>query len=178
LSLSTSGRRRVLAGSLLLDELFSRLAAAPARDPRIIELCGRVFEDPGAAPTVDEPARFMAASRRSFSRAFRGVTRTSWSAWVRQVRLARAVALMAGGARMSEAAEAVGYGTASGFQRRLGGGREEARGSSDPPPGSGGHSPWSDDARGSPDDVTCPRRRGGRPRDLPARYPRRLPVEG
>jgi AraC-like DNA-binding protein len=112
---SPSGRRRVLAGSLLLDELFSRLAAAPARDPRIIELCGRVFEDPGAAPTLDEAARFLAASRRSFSRAFRGVTRTSWSAWVRQVRLARAAALMAGGARVSEAAEAVGYGTASGF---------------------------------------------------------------
>lgn len=112
---SASGRRRALAGSLLLDELFSRLAAAPARDPRLIELCARVLEDPAGAPSLDQAARHVGASRRSFSRAFRGVTRTSWSAWVRQVRLARAAALMAGGARVSEAALAVGYATASGF---------------------------------------------------------------
>ena len=112
---SSSGRRRVLAGSLLLDELFSRLAAAPPGNPRLVELCARVFEDPGAPPSLDEAARYVAASRRSFSRAFRGVARMSWSAWVRQVRLARAASLMAGGARVNETAEAVGYGTASGF---------------------------------------------------------------
>jgi AraC-like DNA-binding protein len=115
---SSSGRRRVLAGSLLLDELFLRLAPAPARAPRdqrLAELCARVMDDPGAAPSLDEAARALAASRRSFSRTFRAATRTSWTDWVRQLRLARAAALLADGARVSEAALAVGYASASAF---------------------------------------------------------------
>jgi AraC-like DNA-binding protein len=113
---SSSGRRRVLAGSLLLDELFLRLAPARApRDQRLVELCARVMDDPRAAPTLDEAARFLAASRRSFSRTFRAATRTSWADWVRELRLARAAALLADGARVSEAALAVGYANPSAF---------------------------------------------------------------
>jgi AraC-like DNA-binding protein len=113
---SSRGRRRVLVGSLLLDELYARLEPALASpDRRLAELCARVLEDPRAAPSLDEAARHMAASRRGFSRAFRRATSTSWSAWVRRARLARAAALLADGARVGEAAAAVGYGTPSAF---------------------------------------------------------------
>jgi AraC-like DNA-binding protein len=109
-------RRRGLAASLLLDELFVRLAPAPApADPRLAALCARIVEDPAAAPDLDAAARSMATSRRSFSRSFRAATHKSWSAWVREVRLARAAALLAGGARVSDAALAVGYATPSSF---------------------------------------------------------------
>jgi AraC-like DNA-binding protein len=113
---SSRGRRRVLVGSLLLDELFARLEPALASpDRRLAELCARVLDDPRAAPSLDEAARHFAASRRGFSRAFRRATGTSWSAWVRRARLARAAALLADDARVSEAATAVGYGTPSAF---------------------------------------------------------------
>jgi AraC-like DNA-binding protein len=128
-------QRRMLASSLLLDELFARLLApqtAPApRSERLAALCARVCEDPAAAPNLDQAARQAGASRRTFSRAFRKETGKSWAAWVRDLRISRAAALLAEGARVTDVALAVGYSTPSAFsvafRRRAGQRPKDAR---------------------------------------------------
>jgi AraC-like DNA-binding protein len=110
--------RCALASSLLLDELAHRIAPmvvrAPDREP-FAALCARVYEDPAAAPELDEAARQAGSTRRTFSRMFRRATGKSWTRWVRDVRIARAAVLLADGARVTDAALAVGYSNPSSF---------------------------------------------------------------
>jgi AraC-like DNA-binding protein len=63
-------------------------------------------------------------SRRSFSRAFRAETQKGWAEWVGAARLSQAATLILGGARVTDAALAVGYATPSAFSvafRRMAG---------------------------------------------------------
>ncbi|RKG98238.1 AraC family ligand binding domain-containing protein [Corallococcus carmarthensis] len=112
-------RRRELAAALLMDELLTGLPvlAWPAlpRDPRLMELCGRVAEDLCAAPDLDRAALRAGMTRRAFTRRFRADTGHTWGGWLRAARAARAAELLAEGLRVTEAALAVGYTTPSAF---------------------------------------------------------------
>jgi AraC-like DNA-binding protein len=114
---STVTRRRV--SNLWFDELSSHLAAQtgprPPRDLRFVALCNATLEDLAAAPSLDEAATQVRMSRRSFTRAFRAATGSAWTTWVREARLAQAATLLGEGARVTEAALAVGYATPSAF---------------------------------------------------------------
>lgn len=110
--------RRALASALLVEELESVLGGGPtpsAPPAPFAELCARVAEDPSTAPSLDRAAAQVRMSRRSFTRAFRVATGRSWGEWLREARVRRATALLAGGARVSDAALAVGYATPSAF---------------------------------------------------------------
>jgi AraC-like DNA-binding protein len=110
---------RTRASRLLFDELASHLSPQTGplvpRDPRFAELCARAMEDVADAPSLDEAASQVGMSRRSFTRAFRAATGLAWIAWVREARLAQAAALLAEGARVTDAALTVGYATPSAF---------------------------------------------------------------
>lgn len=111
--------RRALASQVLADELSLRLStqvgpSAPG-DARFSELCAVVRDDVAGAPDLAEAARRAGMSRRSFTRAFRAATGRSWTDWVREARLAQAASLLAQGARVTDAALAVGYATPSAF---------------------------------------------------------------
>jgi AraC-like DNA-binding protein len=112
-------QQRALASSLLADQLASSLAlqVGPAvpRDPRFGELCARSLDEPADAPSLDAAAALVRMSRRSFTRAFRVATGLSWTDFVREARLAKAASLLGEGARVTDAALAVGYATPSAF---------------------------------------------------------------
>jgi AraC-like DNA-binding protein len=111
--------RRALASQVLADELSLRLSpqvgpGAPS-DARFTELCAAVSGDVASAPDLAEAAQRAGMSRRSFTRAFRAATGRAWTDWVRETRLAQAASLLAQGARVTDAALAVGYATPSAF---------------------------------------------------------------
>jgi len=116
---SSRAERRRLAAGLVLDELLSETGslAAPALpvDARWAEPCRRALEELAEPPSLEEAARLACQSRRTFSRAFRATTGLAWGQWVREARLARAAALLAGGMSVTDAALAVGYATPSAF---------------------------------------------------------------
>jgi len=111
--------RRARATRILFDVLDADLGpqAAPGlpRDPRFIELCRSTLAEPADAPSLDEAARRVRMSRRSFTRGFRAATGLGWTEWVRDARLSQAAALLAEGASVTDAAMAVGYATPSAF---------------------------------------------------------------
>jgi AraC-like DNA-binding protein len=111
--------QRRLASQLLADELSSRLLAQVGpllpTDLRFVEICAKVLDDVASAPSLAEATNLAGMSRRSFTRAFRAATGISWMAWVREARLAQAASLLARGARVTDAALAVGYATPSAF---------------------------------------------------------------
>jgi AraC-like DNA-binding protein len=116
---SPRSERRRLAAGLVLDELLSETGnlGAPAlpEEARWAEPCQRALEDLVAPPSLQEAARLARQPQRTFSRAFRAATGLAWGEWVREARLARAAALLAGGMNVTDAALAVGYATPSAF---------------------------------------------------------------
>jgi AraC-like DNA-binding protein len=125
---ASRAERRRLAAELVLDELLSETGSlgAPALpgDACWAEPCRRALEDLTAPPSLEEAAHLARQPRRTFSRSFRAATGLAWGEWVREARLARAAALLAGGMSVTDAALAVGYSTPSAFtvafQRRRG----------------------------------------------------------
>ncbi len=69
--------------------------------------------------TVDELAREARMSRAVFHRKFKAATSLSPVQFIKAIRLNDAAALIAGGMNISEAAEEVGYGSASQFSREF-----------------------------------------------------------
>ncbi len=112
-----AGIRRALASSLVLDVLLQEADGAPPlpREEPWSELCLAALANLPEAPELDAAARSARQSRRTFTRGFRAATGRSWAGWLREARLARAAALISGGATVTEAALAVGYATPSAF---------------------------------------------------------------
>jgi AraC-like DNA-binding protein len=69
----------------------------------------------GADHSLDHWAAALALSRRSLQRLARRDTGQSWTTWMRDLRLARAIAPLMAGKSVQHAAHAAGYATASGF---------------------------------------------------------------
>ncbi|MGY1433880.1 AraC family transcriptional regulator [Streptomyces reniochalinae] len=104
---------------LLLSELSPRPVPAlhlPAPDcPRLADLCARIRRCPQDAWTTRQAAAAAHMSPRSLQRRFAETTGMSLGHWVRQAKLAHAVALLAKGAPVTTVALRVGYATPSAF---------------------------------------------------------------
>lgn len=109
--------RRLFA--VLLDQLIAArslpllvrapTAAQPASGPAVSQAT------PGLPPSIPAMATTLGASRRTLERAFARDVGLTVGRWRQQVRLTRAVALLADGRRVADVAREVGYRTPSAF---------------------------------------------------------------
>jgi AraC-like DNA-binding protein len=105
---------------VLLDELRP-LAGAGApflpvpRDPRALRVARRLEHDPSEPAPLGSLLRGSGASRRTIERRFRAETGMSLGAWRREVRLARALELLAAGESVTTTALECGYASLSAF---------------------------------------------------------------
>ncbi|MDB5807791.1 MAG: transcriptional regulator, AraC family [Betaproteobacteria bacterium] len=113
------GKRRSLMMDLLLEEIGAANALPlglplPA-DRRLKALCDAVMEDPGDTRTLAQWAPLVGASERTLARLFFTEMQTSFAAWRRQVRLARAIGLIGQGSDLANVAVEAGYANAGAF---------------------------------------------------------------
>lgn len=104
---------------LLRSDAAARLRRAVHRDDaaRITETMAFIRSHASARLSVEELARRVAMSPSHFAHRFRAVARQSPMRYVKHVRLHEARLLLLRGARASEAADQVGYASASHFTR-------------------------------------------------------------
>ncbi|MGV3480381.1 MAG: AraC family transcriptional regulator [Sphingobium sp.] len=105
--------------ALLLDEIVrtpvTPLAVPMPRRACLARICRTLLDDPAQDAALDRWAAAAGMSRRNFTRAFREETGMAFSAWVRDVRLLKALSLLAMGQSVTRVAFDVGYGSASAF---------------------------------------------------------------
>lgn len=113
------GRRKELAMELLLEEVTAAnplpLGLRLPADRRLKALCDAVMEEPGDTRTLAQWAKAVGASERTLARLFASELRTSFAAWRRQVRLARAIGLIGQGGVLADVAAESGYASAGAF---------------------------------------------------------------
>lgn len=80
-------------------QLVPRPVLGSSADRRLSEILEALRADPSASPRLDDLARRAGMSRRSLTRHIQARTGGSLGNWLRQVRIARAQDLLAGGAR-------------------------------------------------------------------------------
>ena len=115
--------RRIAAERHLLDVLLDELTLLPLvpldlpipRDARGARAAALIRAEPAARNTLAEVARASAASARTLERLFRGETGLPFGVWRQRARLLRALQLLAEGATVTAAANAVGYDSTSAF---------------------------------------------------------------
>lgn len=116
---SLEGRRKELAMELLLEEVSAAdplpLGLRLPADRRLQALCDAVMEDPGDTRTLAQWAGAVGASERTLARLFAAELQTSFAAWRRQVRLARAIGLIGQGGALADVAAESGYANAGAF---------------------------------------------------------------
>ncbi len=104
---------------VILDQL-KMLPAAPLKlpmphDARLRDLCEGVVRCPANIPTLTEAAERCATSVRSFERRIKAETGLSYRTWCRQVKLFRALELLACGRSVSDVSHKLGYEGPSAF---------------------------------------------------------------
>ncbi|GGF23301.1 transcriptional regulator [Aliidongia dinghuensis] len=108
---------RIMA--LLLDEIAAMrplgLNAPLPAEPRLARLCRAVLDEPSLEVDIDEMARRAGMSRRSFTRAFRRETGTSFALWRQQACLLSAIVRLGEGEQVTQIALDLGYGSTSAF---------------------------------------------------------------
>ncbi|WP_305983944.1 helix-turn-helix domain-containing protein [Roseibium sp. MMSF_3544] len=105
--------------AVILDQL-KMLPAAPLelpmpQDARLRSLCEGVVRCPAHIPPLGEAARQCAVSVRSFERKMKAETGLSYRTWCRQVKLFRALELLASGRTVSDVSHKLGYEGPSAF---------------------------------------------------------------
>ncbi|WP_428642843.1 AraC family transcriptional regulator [Roseibium sp.] len=105
--------------AVILDQL-KMLPAAPLQLPmpqdiRLRELCDGVVRCPAHIPSLTEAAERCATSVRSFERRIKAETGLSYRTWCRQVKLFRALELLASGRSVSDVSHKLGYEGPSAF---------------------------------------------------------------
>lgn len=96
-----------------LNRPAQTLALALPGDHRLRRIALAHLE--GAERTLDHWAETLALSRRSLQRLVVRDAGQNWTVWMRELRLARAIAPLMAGASVQAAAHKAGYATASGF---------------------------------------------------------------
>lgn len=104
---------------VILDQL-TMLPAAPLQlpmpqDKRLRELCEGIVRCPAHIPALGEAADMCATSVRSFERRIKAETGLSYRTWCRQVKLFRALELLAAGRSVSDVSHKLGYEGPSAF---------------------------------------------------------------
>lgn len=104
----------LMCGEWLESEL--PLSLPGARHPGIVRAMDLAVVDPAG---IDLPSALAAAamSERSFRRAFSRETGMGWQAWVAQLRILRAMGMLADGGRVTDVAAEVGYASLSAFAK-------------------------------------------------------------
>ncbi|MBN9671425.1 AraC family transcriptional regulator [Roseibium aggregatum] len=105
--------------SVILDQL-KMLPAAPLQLPmpqdlRLRALCEEVVRCPARIPSLGEAAERCATSVRSFERRIKAETGLNYRTWCRQVKLFRALELLASGRSVSDVSHKLGYEGPSAF---------------------------------------------------------------
>ncbi|GAA4041008.1 AraC family transcriptional regulator [Nonomuraea soli] len=103
--------------------LLDRLHLAPRQpvhlpspaDPRLARLCRLLHDDPADERTLDELGRVAGASGRTLARLFRRDLGMTFPQWRTQLRLHRALLLLAEGAQVTTVAHRCGWASASAF---------------------------------------------------------------
>ncbi|MFI6484449.1 helix-turn-helix domain-containing protein [Nonomuraea sp. NPDC050663] len=103
--------------------LLDRLHLAPQQpvhlpsptDPRLAGLCRLLHDDPADERTLDELGRVAGASGRTLARLFRRELGMTFPQWRTQLRLHRALLLLAEGAQVTTVAHRCGWASASAF---------------------------------------------------------------
>jgi AraC-like DNA-binding protein/quercetin dioxygenase-like cupin family protein len=111
--------REGLILALLLHEI-PRLPERPLGlpfpvEPRLVALCRRFVEAPSPHATIDEWAKTLAMSRRTFTRVFHRETGLSFSTWRQQACLFAALPRLAAGEPVTTVALDLGYESAAAF---------------------------------------------------------------
>jgi AraC-like DNA-binding protein len=104
---------------VILDQL-KMLPAAPLQlpmpqDPRLRDLCDGLVRCPAHVPALAEAAAQSAMSVRSFERRIKAETGMNYRTWCRQVKLFRALELLAAGRSVSDVSHKLGYEGPSAF---------------------------------------------------------------
>ncbi|MEV6522531.1 helix-turn-helix transcriptional regulator [Longispora sp. NPDC051575] len=86
-----------------------------ARDPRLVELCALLLADPADDRTLGELGHQVGASARTLSRLFGVDLGMTFPQWRTQVRLHRALVLLAEGDSVTQVAHRCGWATPSAF---------------------------------------------------------------
>ena len=105
--------------AVILDQL-KMLPVAPLQlpmpqDARLRDLCEGVVRCPAHIPSLSEAADRCATSVRSFERRIKAETVLSYRTWCRQVKLFRALELLASGRSVSDVSHKLGYEGPSAF---------------------------------------------------------------
>lgn len=105
--------------AVILDQL-TMLPAAPLQLPmpqthRLRELCEGIVRCPAHIPPLEDAAARCATSVRSFERRIKTETGLSYRTWCRQVKLFRALELLAAGRSVSDVSHKLGYEGPSAF---------------------------------------------------------------
>lgn len=113
------GRRRDLMMALFVEELR---AATPIplglpfpMDRRLKLLCEAIINEPESTLSLSSWARVVGASERTLARLFQSELGSSFGAWRRQARLAKATVLIGEGLPLSQVALAAGYSSGAAF---------------------------------------------------------------
>lgn len=105
--------------ALILDEIAAAtsipLRVPMPQNPRLLRVCRSILTNPTQQVTLDDCARLCGMGRRTFTRAFRRETHTTFTAWRQQVRLMEAFARLTVGDSVARAAVDVGYRSPSAF---------------------------------------------------------------
>ncbi|MEJ8474828.1 AraC family transcriptional regulator [Roseibium algae] len=115
----TEGGAAARIASVILDQL-KMLPAAPLQlpmpqDSRLRDLCSGIIRCPANQPSLAEAASRCVMSVRSFERKIGGETGMSYRTWCRQVKLFRALEMLADGGTVSEVSHRLGYEGPSAF---------------------------------------------------------------
>lgn len=84
-------------------------------DPRAARVAGALSRDPGDGRNLDQLCRDAGASKRTIERLFQTEAKMSLGEWRQQVRLMRALQLLASGEKITRVALDTGYSTPSAF---------------------------------------------------------------
>ncbi|ALG10801.1 AraC family transcriptional regulator [Kibdelosporangium phytohabitans] len=110
-------RRRLRA--VLLDQLKAspqRAVQLPApRDPRLVELCALLQDDPADARTLAELGATVGAGERTLSRLFQSDLGMTFPQWRTQLRLYHALRMLADDVPVTAVAHRCGWSSASAF---------------------------------------------------------------
>lgn len=111
--------RQYRLGQVVLDEIShqakAHLSLPLPRDPRLIKITQALLVSPGDNRTLDQWSSTIGASKRTINRLFTKQTGMTFQGWRQQLRLLRAMEVLAEGKSVNATAEEMGYETPSAF---------------------------------------------------------------
>lgn len=108
----------VIVRLLMMEIAFTPIAAFSLpmpKDPRLVELCNRIRQNPSVSASIETAALRAGMSRATLTRRFVAETGLGLGRWQQQARLLTALVLLAEGRPIIDVAHECGYGSPSAF---------------------------------------------------------------